>query len=103
MPATMRDIAKEASVSVVTVSRAFNDKPDIEKTTKKRILDIARRLNYFPNILAQNLRSKKTKTIGIIIPDISDPFYAEILHGVGIATRRHSYHVILSVLLRKRL
>ena len=98
----MRDIAKEAGVSVVTVSRALNDKPDIEKNTKKRILDIARRLNYFPNILAQNLRTRKTKTIGVIIPDIGDPFYVEILHGVGIAIRKYSYQIILSVLSQRR-
>ncbi len=98
MLVTMKDIAKAAGVSVVTVSRAFNDKPDIDIKTKKRIMDLAREMNYWPNILAKSLRDKKTKSIGIVVPDMSDPFYAEFLHGCSNTARELGYQIILSVL-----
>ena len=66
MPITMKDIANEAGVSVVTVSRALNNKPDIEENTKKRIISIAEKANYRPNQLARSFRTKKTNTIGFI-------------------------------------
>lgn len=94
----MKDIARAVGVSVVTVSRAFNNKPDIDAQTKERILNTAREMNYWPNILAKSLRDKKTKSIGVVIPDMSDPFYAEILQGCSNSARRHNYQIILTVL-----
>ncbi len=81
-----------------TVSRALNNKEEISPETRKRILEIAKKLNYSPNILASGLRSKKTKTLGIVIPDNSDPFYAEILQGASKKARENGYQIILSVL-----
>ncbi len=95
---TIKDIAKAAGVSIVTVSRAFNNKPDIDAQTKKKILAISREMNYLPNSLARSLRGNRTKSIGIVIPDISDPFYAEILHGTSKFAVRNGYQIILSVL-----
>jgi LacI family transcriptional regulator len=91
----MKDIAKHAGVSVVTVSRALNDKPDINLETKKRVLKIAQQYNYTPNGLAKSLVTKITKSIGIIIPNNKDPFYAEILHGIACETRERGYSIVL--------
>lgn len=98
MNPTIKDIAREAGVSIQTVSRALNNKGEIDPNTKKRILEIAEKLNYSPNILASSLRLKKTKTIGIVIPDNSDPFYAEILQGASKKAQENGYQIILSVL-----
>jgi len=94
MAVTMKDIAKKAGVSVVTVSRALNDKPDINKETKDLILKIANELNYTPNGLAKSLVTKKTKTVGIVIPGM-DPFYAEVVDGISNESRKRGYSVIL--------
>ncbi len=91
----MKDIAREANVSVVTVSRALNNKPDINKETKKHILHIADKLNYTPNILAQSLVTKDTRTIGVIIPNARDPFYALIIDGISNETRNRGYGIFL--------
>ena len=98
MVVTIRDIAKEAGCSMQTVSRALNNKEEISPKTRKRILEIAEKLNYSPNILASGLRSKTTKTLGIVIPDNSDPFYAEILQGASKKAQENGYQLILSVL-----
>jgi LacI family transcriptional regulator len=95
MAITMRDIAKRAGVSVVTVSRALNNKPDINETTKESILKIAHDLDYAPHDLARSLITKKTKTIGIIIPNNEDPFYAKIVGGISNEIRERGYSVIL--------
>ncbi len=98
MNVTIKDIAREAGCSIQTVSRALNNKVEIDPETKRRILEIAKKLNYSPNILASSLRLKKTKTLGIVIPDNSDPFYAEILQGASKKAKEHGYQIILSVL-----
>jgi LacI family transcriptional regulator len=94
MAVTMKDIAKRAGVSVVTVSRALNDKPDINKETKDFILKIANELNYTPNGLAKSLVTRKTNTVGIVIPGM-DPFYAEVVDGISNESRKRGYSVIL--------
>jgi LacI family transcriptional regulator len=91
----MKDIAKKAQVSVNTVSRALNDKPDISEPTKEKIQEIAKQLNYKRNILARNLRTTKTKTIGVVISDNSNPFFAKVLKGIQDATNGHGYQIIL--------
>lgn len=98
MVVTIKDIAREAGCSLQTVSRALNNKEEISPETRKRILEIAEKFNYSPNILASGLRSKKTKTLGIVIPDNSDPFYSEILQGASKKAQENGYQLILSVL-----
>jgi transcriptional regulator with XRE-family HTH domain len=83
MTATMKDIAKKAKVSVITVSRAMNNRPDINSETKKRILKIARELNYTADQLARGLVTRKTRTIGVLVPDNVDSFYAAVVQGIG--------------------
>ncbi|UCE06637.1 MAG: LacI family DNA-binding transcriptional regulator [bacterium] len=95
MPVTIKDIATKAGVSVVTVSRALNDKPDISKTTKEHILKIAQELGYTPNSLAKSLVTRKTNTIGILVPDNLDPFYPEVVQGIADKCRERDYSIIL--------
>jgi len=92
---TLKDIAKEAGVSVNTVSRALNNKPDINFETKNKILEIARRLGYTPNMLARSLRSKRTGTIGLVVADISNPFYGSLVKGIENEAREKGYSIIL--------
>ncbi|MCK4296840.1 MAG: LacI family DNA-binding transcriptional regulator [Candidatus Marinimicrobia bacterium] len=95
MTITMKDIANKVGVSVVTVSRALNDKPDISRETKDFIKKIAQEFNYTPHGLAKSLVTRKTKTIGIIIPNAKDSFYAEVIDGICNESRERGYGVIL--------
>lgn len=95
MPITMKDIANEAGVSVVTVSRALNNKPDIEENTKKRIISIAEKAHYRPNQLARSFRTKKTNTIGLIVPDISNPFFSRIAMSIEIESYAAGYNLVV--------
>jgi transcriptional regulator with XRE-family HTH domain len=72
---TIKDLAREAGVSYATVSRALNDHPEVSDETKKRIMKIALEMGYQPNAIAQGLVKKETKTVGLIIPDITNPFF----------------------------
>lgn len=92
---TMKDLAKMAGVSTNTVSRALNGKKEISEQTRKRIKELAQELNYTPNSIAASLASQKTKMIGVITPDISDPFHAVQMRGIENTAREHGYSVIL--------
>jgi LacI family transcriptional regulator len=92
---TLADVALEAGVSPQTVSRAINDKGEISIETKERILEIARRLGFRPNNIARSLVKQQTTTLGIVVPDITNPFFSEIVRGVEDCARAHSYNVFL--------
>ncbi|MBS3787012.1 LacI family DNA-binding transcriptional regulator [Candidatus Bipolaricaulota bacterium] len=92
---TMEDVAEEAGVSINTVSRALNDKPDINPQTKKEILQIAEELNYQPNRFAKGLRSSKTSTLGVIVADILNPFFSALLKGIEKSAREDGYSIIV--------
>ena len=93
---TLKMVAERARVSVNTASRAINNKPDINLETKKRVLQIAKELGYIRNAAAVALRTKKTGTIGVVIADNRNPFYAEVLNGMEEAAREKNYHIILA-------
>ncbi len=93
---TLRMVAEKAGVSVNTASRAINNKPDINIETKKLVLKIAKELGYIRNAAAVALRTKKTGTIGVVIEDNRNPFYAEVLNGMEVAAREKNYHIILT-------
>ena len=93
---TLKMVAERARVSVNTASRAINNKPDINLETKKRVLKIAKELGYIRNAAAVALRTKKTGTIGVVIADNRNPFYAEVLNGMEEAAREKNYHIILA-------
>jgi len=92
---SIKDIAKYANVSPSTVSRALQGHPRISEETKLKIRDIAKQYNYIPNQIARALKTKETKTIGLIISDITNPFYTEITKGVEDACVIKGYSVIL--------
>ena len=87
----LKDIAERADVSINTVSRALKGKSDIGKETSKRIRKIAKELGYVPHAAASSLRSNVTKTIGVIVTYLDNPFYARILKGINDALAEYSY------------
>jgi LacI family transcriptional regulator len=92
---TIKDIARVAKVSHTTVSRALNDKSRIKDETKEKILSIARELNYRPNFIARSLVMRRTKTLGLVITTIANPFYTELSQGIETTAIRLGYNIIL--------
>ncbi|MEQ2129025.1 LacI family DNA-binding transcriptional regulator [Caldanaerobacter subterraneus KAk] len=96
MAVTIKDIARLANVSVTTVSRVINNKPEgVSEETRQKILKLVKELGYQPNAIARGLVTKKTKTIGLIIPDISNPFFPDIARGVEDSAHIYGYNVFL--------
>lgn len=92
---TMMDIAKIANVSKTTVSMVINNRDSgISKETRKKILDIAEELNYIPNSLARSLSTKKSGTIGIILPDITNPYFSEMARAIEDVANSLGHNVI---------
>ena len=95
--ATLKQIAKELNVSVSTVSKALSNSPEISEPTKIRVKEFAKLKNYKPNNVAVNLKSKRTKTIGVIIPNILNPFFAKVFSGIEMAANARGYNVITCI------
>ncbi len=93
---TIKDIAKELGISPSTVSRALKDHPDISAKTKEAVNALAEKLNYQPNIVALNLRQKKTFTIGVIIPELVHFFFSTVISGIEDVAYQAGYSVILA-------
>lgn len=93
---TMTDIARDLHVSVVTVSKALRDDRKISLATRKRVLRRAKELNYQTNWIARSLATKRTYTIGLLLPDFTHPFFAEIAKTIAETVRPQGYHVIIS-------
>ena len=94
---TMKDIANALDISPTTVSLVLNQKPNrISKSTKEKILFMAQQMNYCPNQLAVGLAKKRTKTIGLILPDISNIFFAELARGIDDQARERGWNIIFS-------
>jgi len=99
MKVTLKDIARESGYSITTVSHALSGYGDVNENTRQHIIAIAERLGYQPNLAARHLRSKQTKTIGMVIPltaYFSDPFFMELLSGVGRQAAEYGYDLLLS-------
>lgn len=92
---TIKDVAKKAGVSPSTVSRALSGNASVKESTKQKILEAAKLLNYRPNLLAQGLKEGKTKTIGLIIPNIRNPIYPALARGVEDTAKKFGYSVVL--------
>ncbi|MGH4117708.1 LacI family DNA-binding transcriptional regulator [Clostridium sp.] len=93
---TMKDIAQMAGVSKATVSMVMNKKDaSISKETQKRVLDIAKEMRYIPNSIARSLSTKKSGTIGIILPDITNPFFSEMARAIEDEAERLEYNLII--------
>lgn len=95
--ATLKQIAKELQVSVSTVSKALNDSPEISAQTKIKIKEYAKLKNYKPNIIGVNLKNRKTKTIGVIIPNILNSFFAKVFSGIEKIADEKGYNVIMCI------
>lgn len=92
---TLKDIAQKLNTSVMTVSKALNNHPDISIKRKQEILDLAASMNYVPNAVAKSLRNHKSKFIGIIVGDNSNPYYARIIKGAEEALSKKGYHTLI--------
>lgn len=92
---TLKELAKLLNISVSTVSKALNDSHEISENTKKRVIELAEKLNYKPNRIAQQLKTNKTKTIGVILPTVTNPFFAEVLHGIETTASEKDYDIIV--------
>lgn len=92
---TLKELAKLLNISVSTVSKALNDSHEISENTKRRVNELADKLNYKPNRIAQQLKSNKTKTIGVILPTVTNPFFAEVLHGIETCATVNNYDIIV--------
>lgn len=95
MAVTIKDVALRAGISYSSVSRAMNGKPGISKENRERILTIAKSMGYMPNNLARGLVNRRTSTIGLIIPDIINPFFPEIARGIDDAAEEQGYTLTL--------
>jgi LacI family transcriptional regulator len=91
------DIAKELNISRVSVSKALRDHPDISAPMKKKILEVANRMGYVPNLIARQLNSRRTYTIGIVVPDLENSFFSYITDSMIDYAMEHNYSVILTV------
>lgn len=96
MPVSIYDIARAAGVSPSTVSRALEDHPRIGAETRKRIQKLAREMDYVPSTVARSLTAKKTWTIGMVLPTISDPFMGRVVEGVEQAAIEAGFNVFIS-------
>lgn len=92
---TIKDIARQLNVSKSTVSRAMRDSPEIGMETKKRIRELAQELNYNPNPVALSLAKNQTMDIGVIVPEIANPFFATVIAGIEDVAFSQGYHVVI--------
>jgi LacI family transcriptional regulator len=95
MAVTISDIAKEAMVSHATVSRVLNNSGYVKDETRKKVLEVIKDLNYTPSAIARSLSTSKTNTIGVIIPDINNLFFGEIIKGITEVADEHNLNIIL--------
>ncbi len=91
---TLKDISIKTGFSIKTVSRAINNHPDISEETKNKIIEVASKLSYRPNIIAKSLRQKKAFAIGYIIPDITNEFFGEVALAIESEFKKHGYSLL---------
>jgi DNA-binding LacI/PurR family transcriptional regulator len=92
---TMKDVARVGGVSLGTVSNVLNDLPTVTEKNRKKVLAAIRQLNYSPNFTARALKTRRSKCVGLIIPDINNPFYAEFARGVEDGVQAMGYNLFL--------
>jgi LacI family transcriptional regulator len=92
---TLKQIAQELGISITTVSKALNDYPDVSKKTRKLVRETASLLNYKPNSFAVNLRTRQSKTIGLIVPELVHHFFSSVIKGIVSQAEKKGYLVII--------
>ena len=93
---TIYTVAREARVSMATVSRVVNGNPNVKPATRQKVLDVIKRLNYRPNAVARGLASKRTTTVGVVIPSITNPYFAKLALGIDDIASMYKYNIILA-------
>ena len=96
MAVTIKDVAREAGVSVATVSRAINDQGNVAPAVRERVLAVARGLDYAPHQAARALGGRRTHTIGVVLPDLHGEFFSELIRGIGQVARARRLHLLVS-------
>ncbi len=96
MVVRLKDIAEELGVSIVTVSKALRDRPDVAKETKAKILERVKHLNYRPNLAARSLVTGRSLLIGLVVPDLIHPFFSEIAKALAASLRKKNYFLLVS-------
>lgn len=94
--ATIKDVAREAGVSVATVSRVFNDSERVSEDTRRRVRTVADKLRFWPNGAARSLITSRTHAIGVLLPDLHGEFFSEVIRGIDLAARREGLHLLVS-------
>lgn len=95
-PITIRDVARKAGVSLATVSRALNNGAYVTKETRERVRSAADQLGYLPHIGARSLITKRTGTLGVLLPDLYGEFFSELIRGIDRTAQRHHFHLLLA-------
>src|SRR6266702_1889928 len=93
---TIKDVAREAGVSVATVSRVHNNSRLVTDATRRRVRAVAQRLRYSPNAAARSLSTSRTSSIGVLLPDLYGEFYSELIRGIDQTAQRHGYHLLVA-------
>lgn len=93
---TIKDVAREARVSIATVSRVFNNVGPVDEETRKHVRQVARQLKYIPNALGRSLSTKRTDAIGLLLPDLFGEFFSEVLRGSDHTAQQSRYHLVVS-------
>lgn len=96
MNATIRDVARESGVSVATVSRVINAKGPVREATALRVRETVQRLGYAPHHAARSLTTRRTRTLGVVLPEMHGDFFSELIRGADLAARAAGYHVLVS-------
>jgi LacI family transcriptional regulator len=95
MAATIREVAKVAGVSNATVSRVINNSSRVTYKTREHVLNVIKQMGYAPNEIARSLSKNETKTIGVVVPDINNPFYGEVIKGVSLLADQNNLNILL--------
>jgi LacI family transcriptional regulator len=93
---TIKDVAREAGVSIATVSRVFNDVGPVDEETRRRVREVAKELRYVPNALGRSLSRRKTDAIGLLLPDLFGEFFSEVIRGSDQTAQQARYHLLVS-------
>lgn len=99
---SIKEVASRAGVSVATVSRVLNNDPVVKPDTKNKVLQVIKDMNYKPNMLAKNLRKQASRTIVMVLPSMSNPYFSEIARGAQAAAYDHTYNIIIGTIESKR-
>ncbi|MDO4670385.1 MAG: substrate-binding domain-containing protein [Aerococcus sp.] len=93
---TIYDVAREAGVSMATVSRVVNGNMNVKPATREKVMEVIKRLDYHPNAVARGLASKRTRSVGVLIPDITNAYYSGLAQGINDIAAMYKYNIVLS-------